>query len=127
MIIDSGYIYIDNIKIYAYHGVMEQERKVGANFCVSVKVKANLVDAILSDSIDDTVNYADLYAVVEREMAKPSALLEHVAGRIAQAIFDNFYNIMEASVKITKISPPAIANSDGAGVIIHAVNNKLDD
>lgn len=124
MIIDSGYIYIDNIKIYAYHGVMEQERKVGANFCVSIKVKADIVDAILSDSIEDTVNYADLYAVVEREMAKPAALLEHVAGRIAQSIFDYFENVLEATVQITKISPPAIANSDGAGVILHAVNNK---
>lgn len=124
MIIDSGYIFIDDLVIYAYHGVIDQERKVGSNFSVSVKVKTDITDAVMNDSINDAVDYAELYDIVKKEMAKPSALLENVAGRITQAIFDVYEDVLETTVKITKLSPPAMPGCSGAGVVVHAVNSR---
>lgn len=78
-------ITLHKMKFFAYHGVGEQERVVGNHFEVTLKVYCPMEKAMTDDDLDGTVNYADLYATVEAEMAKPSLLLENVAYRITQA------------------------------------------
>ena len=104
------------MRFYAYHGVMEQERRVGGEYSVSLTVEADLTDAARTDDVADTVNYATLYALVEREMAVPSRLLEHVAGRIARRSMEEFDRITTVTVKVTKLNPPMGADSKGAAV-----------
>lgn len=87
-------ITLHKMKFFAYHGVGEQERVVGNHFEVTLKVYCPMEKAMTDDDLDGTVNYADLYATVEAEMAQPSLLLENVAYRITQAV---------------KISPPSQA------------------
>ena len=106
------------MRFYAYHGVMEQERRVGGEYLVSLSVEADLSRAVISDSVDDTVNYAALYEVVAREMAQPSQLLEHVAGRIGSCVLEAFPLVEALSVRITKCNPPMGADSKGASVEI---------
>ncbi len=106
------------MRFYAYHGVMEQERRVGGEYLVSLSVEAGLSRAVISDSVDDTVNYAALYEVVAREMAQPSQLLEHVAGRIGSRVLEAFPLVEALSVRITKCNPPMGADSKGASVEI---------
>lgn len=69
-----------------------------------------------SDSIADTLNYAELLSVVKREMGVPSQLLEHVAGRICRAILTTFPEAEAVDLRLTKINPPMGADCDGAGV-----------
>ena len=90
MKITQGSILLHDMRFYAYHGVMEQERRVGGEYLVSLQVEADLSGAVMSDAVVDTVNYAELYDVVRQEMAQPSQLLEHVAGRIGQRVLDEF-------------------------------------
>ena len=66
------------MRFYAFHGVMPQERKVGGEFLVSVKVGYPLEQAMRSDDVANTLNYAELYELVKKEMMQPSNLLEHV-------------------------------------------------
>ena len=79
-------ITLHKMKFFAYHGVGEQERVVGNHFEVTLKVYCPMEKAMTDDDLDGTVNYADLYATVEAEMAQPSLLLENVAYRITQAV-----------------------------------------
>lgn len=109
-------IFLDKVRLYAFHGVAEQERQVGGWFTVSVSVEYDYGKAMATDSVDDTVSYADLLEVVKREMAQPSRLLEHVAGRIAQAIVDVFPAVETVWISVTKENPPMGANCEGAGV-----------
>ena len=83
-------IYINNLRLYAYHGVLPQERRVGGWFTVSLRVGYDWNLAAKTDEVADTLNYADLYALVDREMAVPSRLLEHVAGRIVTSLKTHF-------------------------------------
>lgn len=99
-------ISLNNLRFYAYHGVMEQERRVGNHFEVSLEVKYPFEPAMKSDDLADTLDYSRLYAIVEREMAEPSQLLEHVAGRICEALGKNFPQITGGSLTITKLHPP---------------------
>ena len=121
MTITQGSIRLQDMRFYAYHGVMEQERRVGGEYLVSLQVEADLSGAVMSDAVADTVNYAELYDVVRQEMAQPSQLLEHVAGRIGQRVLDEFPQVTALTVRVTKCNPPMGADSKGASVEICAL------
>lgn len=118
MKLKSSAIFINDLRLYAHHGVMEQEQRVGAWFLVYVRVHYNIYRALESDSLGHALSYADVAEVVKEEMAKPSRLLEHVAGRIANAIFDRFPQALSVDLKLTKENPPMGVDCAGAGVEI---------
>ena len=126
MRITSSYISLRNVRFYAFHGVMPQERKVGTIFLVNLRVGYPLEQAMQSDEVSDTLNYAALYEVVKAEMMQPSNLLEHVAGRIADAIVARFPQVTSIDLELTKQNPPMGADCDGAGVEIHLINDKTE-
>ena len=116
-------IVLEGVRLYAFHGVMEQERRVGGWFIVSLRVHYNIQKAMMTDCVDDTISYADLLAVTKREMAQPSQLLEHVAGRIAHAVIREFADVEAVKVTVIKQNPPMGANCDGAGVELEVRNS----
>ena len=124
MKLDKGYIILSDLRFHAFHGVLPQERLVGGNFVVDLRVGYPLAQAMTSDQVDDTLNYASLYALVEREMQQPSSLLEHVAGRIAQAIAKTFPQALSIDLTLTKQNPPMGADCKGAGVEMHFVRSE---
>lgn len=123
MTLQSSTIFIDQLHLYAFHGVMEQERRVGAEYTVFARVHYNINEALNSDDVADTLNYAELCAIVKEQMAQPSKLLEHVAGRICKAIFDRFPQATAVDLKLTKLNPPMGADCSGAGVEVHFTND----
>jgi dihydroneopterin aldolase len=80
-----------------------------------------------SDDVADTLNYAELCQIVKREMAVPSKLLEHVAGRIGRAVFEAFPEATALELSLTKINPPMGADCDGAGVELYLINDKTEE
>ncbi len=109
-------ITLDKMRFHAFHGVLEQERKVGNEFEVSLTVKYDFKKALYTDNLDDTLNYAELYAVVEREMNEPSKLLECVAGRIIGAVKKEFPNIDGGEIEVKKLTPPFKCQLDSVTV-----------
>ena len=83
---------------------------------MTVRVKYNVGRAATTDNVDDTLNYAQLYELVKQEMQQPSALLEHVAGRIGNSILTTFHQAEAAEVVVVKLNPPMGADCDGAAV-----------
>ena len=124
MKIKDSYIELQDVRFHAFHGVMPQEGRVGADFLVSVRVGIALEKAMQSDDVEDTLNYAELYQLVQREMAIPSKLLEHVAGRIVKAIVKAFPDVTSIDLKLMKLNPPMGADCAGASVEIHLINDK---
>ncbi|MCR4917298.1 MAG: dihydroneopterin aldolase [Prevotella sp.] len=123
MTLQSSTIFIDQLHLYAFHGVMEQERRVGAEYTVFARVHYNINEALNSDDVADTLNYAELCAIVKEQMAQPSKLLEHVAGRICKAIFDRFPQATAVDLKLTKLNPPMGVDCSGAGVEVYFTND----
>ena len=99
-------IKIDGLRIYAYHGVDPQEAIVGAWYTVSITMNADATAAVLSDDLDGTVNYAKVADIVKQQMLVRSALLEHVAGRIAQSLLNEFPTLQSVTVTVSKENPP---------------------
>ena len=115
-------IFLDEVRFHAFHGVMPQERAVGADFTVSLNVGYDFVKAAENDDLTDTISYADLYQVVRTEMDKPSQLLEHVALRIVKAVAARWPRIDTIDLRLAKDNPPMGADCKGAGVEIHYIN-----
>ena len=122
MMLSDGYISLRNVRFHAFHGVLPQERQVGGDFLVTVRVGYPLERAMETDRVDDTLDYSVLYALVEREMSEPSQLLEHVAGRIVKAITVSFPAVTSVDLELTKLNPPMGADCDGAAVEVHFKN-----
>ena len=123
MTLQSSTIFIDQLHLYAFHGVMEQERRVGAEYVVDARVHYYIKEAITSDDVCDTLNYAELCLIVKEQMAQPSKLLEHVAGRICQAICERYPQATAVELKLTKLNPPMGADCSGAGVEVYFTND----
>lgn len=101
---------------YAHHGVLEQERSVGNTFTLDLSLSLNGYHSLYSDELSDTINYAEVYALVEEEMQSPSKLLEYVVGRISRRLFEAFPQIEEMYLKLSKCKPPFSADIQSAGV-----------
>jgi dihydroneopterin aldolase len=122
--LQSSYVCLHEVTFRGFHGVMPQERRVGALFTVTLRVGFDMERAMTSDSIDDTLNYAQLYDLVKREMAVPSKLLEHVAGRIVRTVEAAVPQATSIDLWLTKKNPPMGADCEGAGVELHLINDK---
>lgn len=101
-----GIIKVKNIRIFANHGCLYEETKIGSDYRVDLDVKANLKKSAKTDNLNDTVDYVLLNKIVKEEMAIPSKLLETVARRIIQRIFDESKMVTKVSVAVSKINPP---------------------
>ena len=113
-----GIVYLENLRLHAYHGVGELEHHVGNDYIINVSVEYPICSACHSDDVKDTLNYAILADIVKAEMSIPSKLLEHVAYRIWKTILSRFPLTESATIDIKKIAPPFSADCDGAGVRI---------
>ena len=102
----SGILELEGMEFRAHHGCLEREKIAGNDFVVDFRGEMDMSAAAESDNLEDAVNYALIYDVVAEEMAKPSDLLEHVAGRIVKALEARFPEFISFSVRVSKRRPP---------------------
>lgn len=101
-----GIIKVENIRVYAFHGCLKEETKIGSNYRVDLVVKANLKTSSKTDELSNTVDYVLLNKIVKEEMQQPSKLLETVANRILNRIFKEDSLVKKATVSVSKLNPP---------------------
>ncbi|TVZ56244.1 dihydroneopterin aldolase [Lutibacter sp. Hel_I_33_5] len=119
-----GRIKVSNIKLYAYHGCLDEEAKIGSWYRVDVEVKADLKKSSKSDELSDTVDYVLLNYIVKQEMAIRSKLLEEVAQRIMTRFFDEISMLEKAEVSVAKLNPPIGGNVAEVAVILSKKRKK---
>jgi len=101
-----GKIALEGLEFFAYHGFYPSEREVGNKFGVDVEVTVDFTSAAQQDSLQQTINYEDLYNIVRQEMEIPSKLLEHVADKICDQVLGLFKEVSEVAVTVRKFNPP---------------------
>lgn len=101
-----GLIQIENMEFYAYHGHFKEEQIVGNRFLVDLTIETDMQVPAKSDDLNDALNYQVAYNLVKTEMQTKSHLLEHIAGRILDALYSHFNTIKKATVKVSKMNPP---------------------
>ena len=111
-------IMIRGLRVYAYHGVKEEEKRKGQPFVLDIDVKADLKAACESDDVDDTINYSDVTKCVVRTMlSEKNDLIERAAERVAQAILSEF-PAEEVTVTLKKPRAPVGADFEYMAVSV---------
>lgn len=105
-----GVIKLKNIKVFSYHGCLDEEGKIGSEYRVDLKVHGDLSNSAKTDKLADTIDYVHLNRIVKEEMAIRSKLLEAVAERILNRVMQELIMVQKAKVDVSKINPPIGGN-----------------
>ena len=109
-------ILIRDLKIFAYHGVNEEEKVNGQN---DIDLTVNMIKACYSDNVDDTVSYAKVIKTVTRVFtAEKYNLLEKAAQITAEAILEEYQDVAKVELTLKKPEAPMKADFSYVGVKI---------
>ena len=114
----KGRIIINDIRLYAFHGCMEEEAAIGGQYIIDLEIETDFAKAIATDNLIDTVDYCHVFSIVKREMMVRSNLIEHAANRIGEALKKEIRKITKLQVKLTKIAPPVNGEMRSVSVIV---------
>ena len=115
---NTGKIELVGMRFRAFHGCLPSERENGGDYLVDFSCSVNPETAIQTDDLSFTLDYSAVYSIVAEQMASPSNLLEHVAGRIRDAIEEAFPELEEFEVSIAKLAPPVGGPAECARVTL---------
>ena len=113
-----GIIKLNNIRVYAFHGCMEEEARIGSEYIVNVVLGTDFLAAASQDELKGTIDYVAVNRIVQEEMAIRSKLIESVGLRIATKLKLEFDTLDSGSVEIIKMNPPMGGQVDSVSVTI---------
>ncbi|EAE7766056.1 dihydroneopterin aldolase [Listeria monocytogenes] len=120
-------IYLNELVFYGYHGVLAEETKLGQTFRVSLILGLSTKKAGISDSVDDTVSYAEVYETVKEIVeGAPFKLIEALAEKIATEVLTGYPLLEEVTVKLIKPNPPIPGHYDSVAVEIERKRSDLN-
>ena len=111
-------INIEGMKFRAYHGCLEEEAKKGGDFIVDVYMTTDFTEAVKSDMLPDTIDYCSVREACAAEMKIRSNLIEQVCERIYKRLSHTFPALKTLKVRVTKLSPPLMPDTDKVSVEI---------
>ena len=109
---------IEGIKVFAFHGCIDVEGKVGRHYLVDVHVDTDFTEAAENDDLSKTIDYAIINDIVREEMIIRAKLIESVAQRILARIKNELDVVFGVTIKIRKMSPPVPGDAESVSVTI---------
>lgn len=110
-------ITVKNIKLYGYHGCLEEEAKIGGHYLVNVRLTTDFLEAAKMDDLSKTIDYVFVNKIVKEEMAIRSKLIEEVAYRILKRFETSLQNLKEIHLEIVKLCPPINGDVESVSII----------
>ena len=111
-------IELENLLFNAFHGIHEEEKIIGNDYQVNASVYFHEIEEVIHH-INDTVDYAIIYGIIEKRMLVPTPLLETVVMQIGNDIHYQFPDLKSISVSIKKMHPPVERMQGSAEVTWH--------
>ncbi|QHI96118.1 2-amino-4-hydroxy-6-hydroxymethyldihydropteridine diphosphokinase [Aristophania vespae] len=98
---------VRDLCLFAHHGVLEEEKRLGQRFFINIDALVNIDPAIKDDDYHQAVCYAGLCDIAS-EITRGSSfnLIETLADRIASAILERYSQVVETHIEIRKPSAP---------------------
>ena len=111
-------ISIHGAEFFAYHGFYPEEQKLGNKFLVDAEVSFLPLTDLKEDKLSNTIDYEQLYNMVDEQMKHTRRLIETVAQSIVDQIKDNFPVVEKIQISIKKLNPPLKGKVDYSCIII---------
>lgn len=113
-------ILMKNMGFYGYHGVFEEESRLGQKFYIDVVLELDTKKAGQSDDMHDSVSYGDVYHVIKNIVEDQRFnLLEALAEHIAEKVLYKFIMVEGLTVTVKKPEAPVPGIFDYFGVEIY--------
>ncbi len=116
-----GVISIEGIKVFAYHGHLQEEKVLGGHFIVNVWINVDTSAVEKTDNLNDTVDYVGILDIVKQQMAIRADMIETHARRIVDTIL-NLEKVIKVKVELEKKHPPIDAVFNKISVTIEGEN-----
>ncbi len=100
------------MRFFAEHGMYQEEMKVGNEFEVDISLQTKAPKKVIT-SIEQTINYVEVYRILQEIFSVRKQLLETCAMEIGNRLEEKFPAIENISIVLKKLSPP-ITNFSGA-------------
>ena len=111
-------IRLNNVQIYAYHGLLPEEKQLGQKFQVDVELSTDFTKSCITDSIEDTVNYEEIIEIINLSFKKSKKnLIESVAFNIVEKIL-MIDMVIDVLIKVRKPSVPINGICDSVEVVM---------
>ena len=110
-------ISVEGIKVYAFHGCLDEEEKIGGQYIVDVFIETDFTKGALEDNLEHTIDYVWVNKVVKEEMSIRSKLIESVGHRIMERLKNERFNA-KYKVVIHKLTPPINGDVDSVSISI---------
>ncbi len=111
-------IEVEGIKLFGYHGCLDEEGKIGTDYRVNVTVWGDLSRPARTDDLQDTLDYVIINRIVKEEVAIRSKLIEHVASRILDRLLAEMPTTEKAEIKLSKLYPPINGDVESVSVVM---------
>ena len=113
-------ISVRGLKIFAYHGVNEEEKIDGQNFVFDIDAFVDISVPCKTDDVEDTVSYAKIIKETTKIFtSQKDDLLERAAQRVADGLFESFDKIQSLRILLKKPEAPIKADFEYVGVEIY--------
>ena len=116
-----GLITIEGIRIFAHHGHLLEEAKLGGHFIVNIWVTVDFSEVEKTDNLNDTVDYVEIIEIVKKDMSLRANMIEVPAKRIVDSIL-KLDKVQKVKVELEKVQPPIDATFDKISVISEGEN-----
>jgi dihydroneopterin aldolase len=114
----SGHFTIElkGLKFFADHGLYEEEARIGNQFEVDITLECQAPEHIVT-SIDETINYVEVYRITEEVFKVRKRLLETAVMEIAEKLQARFPELEKLTISIRKLNPPITNFTGSVGVV----------
>ncbi|TAE71636.1 MAG: dihydroneopterin aldolase [Bacteroidetes bacterium] len=102
----TGTITLEDLEFFAYHGLFQEERKIGNKYSIDLTIEVDFSEAATEDKFSATVDYGALYKIIANIMQHPTKLLENIAYKIIKSIFNDFPQVLSIEISVAKHNPP---------------------
>lgn len=109
---------LNGVEFFAFHGLYPEEKLTGTTFIVNMHVEQEISDDAPLDTLEQVVNYEQLFAITKREMEHPRHLIETVAKSILDDVAKAFPGIHTIGIEIIKLNPGGLFKNGSASIVL---------
>jgi dihydroneopterin aldolase len=113
-------VHLQEVFLFAHHGIYEQERENGNTFEISLHVSYEQPAGDLDD-ISRMVDYEVLFGIIRHQMKTPSPLLEQVCHSVISQVKQYYPQVTKISMSLFKLKAPIAGFEGKAGVTLEQI------
>ncbi len=119
-------IIIKGLKIYAYHGKLPEEKKLGQFFLLDLVIYFNFLENVPSDTLENTINYVEVINFIKEKFTEKNFnLIETAAEYLCDSVLKYFQKIYKVDITLRKPTPPVNADFDYVAVEVMKSRDSL--